>query len=475
MTRLLSCVLLVGCLAGGRTASASDWVRFRGPNGTGVSADHGLPTEIDRHKGVVWSTKLPKGHSSPVVARGRVYLTGHDGDQRLVLCFDAVTGQERWRRSVTRAREDRFHSMNGPTTPTPATDGERVFAYLPEVGLLAFDRDGRELWRVPLGPFASTHGMASSPIYVGHRVVLLVDTPVEAFLVAYDARSGRQLWKTERTPGAIGSFATPTLYGPDSDRAQVVVAGAEELTGYLAATGERVWWARGVSMTPYAPPFVAGDSVYSIEPPDSNWPTFAEMRKRFDTNQDGRVTQAEVAGDLFWSGTFKGLDLHRGNADGAVTEDEWSKAVFGGDQFGGLVRTRLGGTGDVTGTHVVWRYDKGLPFLTAPLLYEGVLYTIRNGTLTTFSPETGALLTQRRVMNALGEYYASPIAGDGKIYLVSLEGQVTVLKAGADWEVLSTGDLQEQVVATPAIGDGRIYIRTDQMLYCFGQTTRARN
>jgi outer membrane protein assembly factor BamB len=297
MTRHLTLALVCCSIVGGSVVvSASDWMRFRGPNGTGVSMDRGLPTVIDRDKGVLWSAKLPKGSSSPVVAQGRVYLTAYEGDQRLVFCYDAATGRERWRFSVRRPREERFHSAHGPATPTPATDGGRVFAYL----------------------------------------------------------------------------------------------------------------------------------------------------------------------------LFKGLDLRRGNNDGAVNEEEFKRGVFGGPQFGGLVRTRLGGRGDVGGTHIAWRYDKGLPYFTGALLYDGVLYTLRNGTLTTLSPETGTMLKQQRVMNALGEYYASPIAGDGKIYLVNLEGQVTVLKAGAQWEVLSTGDLHERVTATPAIADGRVYIRTDGMLYCFG-------
>ena len=472
MTRHLTLTLALVCgsiVGGSVVVSASDWMRFRGPNGTGVSTDRGLPTVIDRDKGVLWSAKLPKGSSSPVIAQGRVYLTAYEGDQRFVLCYDAATGQERWRLAVQRSRAERFHSAHGPATPTPATDGGRVFAYLPELGLLAFNRDGRELWRVALGPFASVHGMASSPIYVAGRVVLFVDTPVESFVIAFDAATGRQVWKTERTPGAMGSFTTPTLYAEDSERAQIIVAGADELTGYLAATGERVWWARGVSITPAAPPFVSGDSVYSLEPPATgNMSSFADLTKRFDTNQDGRITQAEAASDLFWAETFRGLDLRRGNADGAVTEEEFKRGAFGTPQDGGLVRTRIGGRGDVGATHIMWRYDKGLPYFTGALLYDGVLYTLRNGTLTTFSPDTGAMLKQQRVMNALGEYYASPIAGDGKIYLVNLDGQVTVLKAGAQWEVLSTGDLHERVTATPAIADGRVYIRTDGMLYCFG-------
>ena len=136
---------------------------------------------------------------------------------------------------------------------------------------------------------------------------------------------------------------------------------------------------------------------------------------------------------------------------------------------GGLVRTRLNGKGDVTQSNIAWRYTKGLSYLAGALLYNDVLYVIRDGgILSTFNPQTGALLRQERLKDAIGDYYASPVASDGKIYVVNREGKVTVIRAGADWEPLSTSDLAEQVIAAPAIADSRIYIRTETTLYCFG-------
>ena len=133
------------------------------------------------------------------------------------------------------------------------------------------------------------------------------------------------------------------------------------------------------------------------------------------------------------------------------------------------MRTRLNGKGDVTETHVGWRYKKGLPYLTGALLYNDILYVVRNGgILSAFNPETGQLLREERLKAALGDYYASPVAGDGKIYFVSKDGKVTVIRAGADWEILSSRDLDEQVIAAPAIAGSRIYIRTEGTLYCLG-------
>jgi outer membrane protein assembly factor BamB len=446
--------------------STSDWSRFRGPNGTGVSPDLGLPIEIDRGKNLTWSIKIPRGNSSPIVVKGRVFLTAHEGDRRIVLCFDSATGTQLWRRSIIKARAETFHPTNGPTTPTPTSDGNRIFVFFPEIGLLAYDRNGKELWRTPLGPFASIQGMAVSPIYVEGNVVLMVDTPDEAYLACFDAVTGKQAWKVGRPTNILGSYATPTLYVRTGEQPQIVVAGADELTGYRAKTGERVWWAHGVTAQPAAPPFVLGDSVYTVESAGESWPSFSVTLAQFDKNKNRIIEAGEYANDLIWKGVFTSIDKKLGNGDKDLIEEEYQKAekVNGG----GMVRTRLGGTGDVSESHVIWRHTKGTETLAGALLYQNILYLIKNGIVSTFDPESGKLLRQERIKNALGEYYASPIAADGKIYLVNQEGRVTVLKAGADWQILSTRDLGEEVIATPAIAESHIYFRTDGTLFCFG-------
>lgn len=463
MTKLATFCL---CLVVTQIALAQNWSRFRGPNGTGVAPAHDLPTELGRTKNVVWSVKIPAGHSSPIVSNGRVFLTAHDGDQRIVLCYDAVTGKQRWRKSITKARTEFFHAVNGPTTPTPTSDGQRLFVFFPEFGLLAYDQDGKELWRTPLGPFASIQGLAASPIVADGRVILLVDTPDEAYLAAFDTRTGKQSWRAERPVGILGSYATPTLYQRAGEPTQIIVAGAAELTGYEAKTGARLWWARGVTIAPCAPPFVAGESVYTVEPAGLTWPPFSTPLSQFDTNQNGRIELTEVVKDSGWLGSLKSVDKNLGNNDGSVTQEEYAKTSID-ERSGGLIRIRLGGRGEIS-RNVVWRQTKGLPAHTGGLLYQNILYLVRAGILMLFDPETGTLLRQERIKDALGDYYASPIAADGKIYLISQEGKATVLKAGSEPQVLSTNDLGEEVVATPAIANNHIYLRTEGTLFCFG-------
>ncbi|HBY59438.1 MAG TPA: hypothetical protein DEH78_06420 [Solibacterales bacterium] len=456
----------------GTTLLAADWPRYRGPNGDGVSAEKNLPAEIGVEKNVVWKTATLKGHSSPIVVGGRVLFTGWEGDERAVLCYDAAKGTQLWRKGITKSRTETAHPLNGPTTPSLATDGKIVFAFFPEFGLLAYDLDGKELWRTPVGPFGAIQGMATSPVYADGLVMLLIDTPEEAWLRAYEAKTGKEKWKVERPVGVLGSYATPSLYKPANGPLQLIVSGAVELTGYQVRTGERLWWARGVTYGPAALPLVAGDSVYTTEPAGDLGQPFAATIKPYDKDQSGTIELAELGDSVphrIMHRLFSAIDKHYGNKDGVVTQKEFDTAFDPSRPGGGLVRVRLNGKGDVSTTHVAWRHTKGLPYVTAPVLLEGVLYSVRNGgILSTFDAESGKLLREARLKDAPGDYYASPVAADGKIYFFSKDGKATVVKAGPDWESISSAELNEQIIATPAIAGGRLYVRTAGHLYCFG-------
>jgi outer membrane protein assembly factor BamB len=452
-------------------AGASDWAGFRGPNSAGISPDRGLPDELGPDRNVAWEQKTPKGNSSPIVAGGRVWITGHEGDDRVVLCYRADNGSLIWRKSLRKSRADDPDPRCGPAAPTPATDGHSVFVFFPEIGLIAYGFDGKQRWLVPLGPFFSAaNGMPVSPVYVDGKVVLFVDTQDEAYVVAYDASTGKQAWRTDRPTAFRGSHTTPVVYKPAGGPAQIIVSGAVELAAYQAKTGKRVWWANGVTIEPIANPVVAGDSVYTVEPAERTSPhaLFSNYLKMFDKNKNGTIKLTEVD-DPAWRRLLTAIDK-TGNNDGVVTEDEVVHA-YGDDPNvpgGGLVCTRLNGLGDVTKTNVEWRYTKAMPWVTAPLVYNTIVYVIRNGgILSTFDPQSGRLLRQERIKDALGDYMSQLVAGDGKIYIINNEGKVTVIRAGADWEKLSSGDLNEQVFATPAIAGGRIYIRTAGRLICF--------
>jgi outer membrane protein assembly factor BamB len=462
-------LFVLSMLAG--LAAAADWPRFRGPNGSGISTEAGLPDAIGPAHNLLWRAQTPRGHSSPVVAGGRVWFTGFDGDQRTLECLDARTGKLLWRRTVEKARTEPVNPTHGPVTPTPAIGGGRVYAFFPEFGLLAWDLDGNLKWKSPLGPFGSIQGMAGSPVYAEGKVMLLADTPEEAWVAAFAADSGEMVWKAERPLGFLGSYTTPAVWEREGG-AELVVAGAVELTGYRVETGEKLWWVRGVTNGPAVGPVLAGDAAFTVEPVGEGAPPFDQMLKQLDKNGNGLVELDELKGegvnDRIMYRLFGAIDRLGGNRDGAVDREEWERS-FSSDAGGGLVRTRLGGRGDVTATHIGWRHTKGLPYLTNPLVYQGLLYSVRpGGILSVFDVETGELLRQERLPEGVGDYYASPVAGDGKLYFVNKEGRVTVIRAGRDWALLGAADLGEEVIATPAIAGGRIYVRSAESLWCFG-------
>jgi outer membrane protein assembly factor BamB len=221
-------------------------------------------------------------------------------------------------------------------------------------------------------------------------------------------------------------------------------------------------------------PVIDGDTIYAIAADtqgedESNKqkevPTYNELLARYDSNHDGKLTIDEFSADSAMQKIAHGADRdHKGFID----EHDWNtcRATMAGRN--NLLAIRHGGQGDLTDTNVIWSVHKGLPSCTSPLIYEGVMYLVKNGgILTALDLKTGNILKQGRLRGALDEYYASPVSAAGNVFLVSQSGKVTVVKAGADWQILKVNDLDDDAYATPAIVDDKLYIRTRGMLYCF--------
>lgn len=445
-----------------------DWPRFRGPNGSGVSPARNLPVEFGKEKNVRWKAEVPKGTSSPIIAGDRVYLTGFEKDDRLVLCLDAKKGTLLWKQALPKERAESAHPLNGPSTPTPASDGDHVYVFFPEVGLVSYDKAGKLRWKTPLGPFHSVQGLAASPVLAGGLVILLVEQTKDSFVAAFDARTGKQRWKADRAGTVLGSYSTPLIYKPKNGPEQVIVFGSLEATGYQVATGERLWWLNGLAVGPAASPTLVGDTLYANEPAGTDLETPFSTFTPMDKNKDGKIERAEIAG----AGMVRllmSVDETFGNNDGVFEESEWRKFEASGKEGGGLMALEMGGRGDVAKTAVRWRAKKSIPYLTGSLVQNGVLYLVRDGgILTSYDSGTGAVLKEGRVEGAIDKYYASPVAGDGKLYLTSENGKISVIRAGAQWERLAVNDLEEPVYAAPALTDGSVIVRTRGSLYCFG-------
>lgn len=443
----------------------NEWLQFRGPNGTGVAEGFPLPAEFNSTKNLAWKTAVPFARSSPVITADRIFLTATEGDKLITLALDRKTGKVLWRRDAVRARQMTIYKANDGASPTPVSDGKNVFAFFAELGLISYGPDGKERWRVPLGPFNSFYGMGGSPVLVGNTLLMVCDQRTDSFIIAVDARTGKELWK--KTRPNFEAYSTPAIYQPKNGPAQVIVLGSQSVDAYSLDKGERLWWVTKIGSYPKGVPVLGTEMVYVIgEGGDEPFlPPFDEMLKQFDANKDQRIHRDEVKSQKEALEHFGWLDA---NSDGYIERAEHDFVRNSTISGHGLTAVRLTGQGDLTSSNIVWQLKKSYPGIPAPLVYRGVMYLMKEGGIvSSLDPASGQILKQGRTPNALEEYYASPVAGDGKIFVVSASGKVTVLKADAQWEILATNDLDDEVWATPAIAGGNLYIRTRNSLYAF--------
>lgn len=474
--RFTSFVLLLGFLTSCTAASiqAADWPQFRGNNSSGVAVGQGkLPTEIGPEKNVVWKTKLPPGHSSPVVVGQSIYVTAVDGKKLLTIALDRTRGKIRWQREAPHKDLEKIHTIGSHAQPSPASDGRKVVSFFGSSGMFCYDADGKQLWHKAMGPFNNDFGAGTSPVIVDGRVILCQDHDTDSFLMSIDLASGKTIWKTDRSEFPR-NYCSPIIWQVDGKK-QIVVAATLRVIGYDFQTGKELWTVRNISRAVCVTPVIGADGNLYVAGWANGGDSDARIRvepfdKRIvelDKNKNGTLENDELpkGGDI--QRRFNQVDRDK---TGSVTraEYEYFRGLF--DKGRNVVLSiKPGGRGDVTASHVRWAYTRFVPFCASPLHYQNLVFTVKDGgILSCLDAKTGKAQKQRR-LPATGNYYASPVGGDGKVYLLNQNGQVTVVSAAGKWQVLSTADFGEDVYATPALVDGRIYLRTVRHLYCFAE------
>jgi outer membrane protein assembly factor BamB len=460
-------LLSLWCVAGSGTDLLAQWPQFRGPNGAGVGDGAGYPVEFSPSTNVAWKAAVPFGQSSPVIAGQTLYVTAREGDQLLTLAIAADSGKERWRRLVPRDRVMDMYRANDPASPTPAADADGVVSFFAESGLVAYAPDGEVRWTHRMGPFVNFYGLSASPIIADGLVIQLIDQLKGSYLIALDRATGQVRWKADRPAATIG-YATPIVFRPPTGQPQVVTIGSTRLDSYDLATGAPRWWMPIGSSGSMGVALAEGDTLWmstqGTDEPDL--PQWRSALAAFDADGNGRISPAELMKDKELGEHFGWVDT---NDDRSITEEEWNVArSLGAGSWGAVAIRPADARGQLPTTAVSWRMQKNVPYVPAPLLYRGVFYMVKTGGIvTTLDAATGKLLKEGRATGALGEYYASPVAADGKVYLANQDGQVSVLEAGGEWKVLAVNDLGEEISATPALADGRVYVRTRDSIYCF--------
>jgi outer membrane protein assembly factor BamB len=313
-------------------------------------------------------------------------------------------------------------------------------------------------------------------------VILPVDQDnPSSYLIAVDKNSGRVKWRVER-PVVISGYSTPIIYQPKQGAKQIIIPESFQLSAYSVEDGKRIWWVRGLACEMKS--IASHDDEYLYingwgfpqNQPGQQIATipFEEGLARYDKNGDKMIAKTEIKEisgtekiDKMLSDAFEAFDLNR---DEKLDDKDWEvfRAMMASEN--GLLAIKMGGQGDQTANAIRWRYQKPVPQVPSTLLYKGVLYMINDsGILLSFDPATGKVLKQGRLKDAIDKYFSSPVAADDKVFLIGEAGGVSVLKAAGEWEVLAVNQLDDEVFATPAIADGRIYIRTRGALYCFGK------
>jgi len=444
MRRIVALYLVLGCVGSAAALQpAADmrergqWSQWRGPDGSGVSDETGLPAAWSPES-ARWKTALPgRGHSSPVIWGNRVFLTaelqgtvipgakapkhimngeefkhpdsaGADRSHTLkVICLGRDSGRILWERTAYEGQvyDDR-HRKGSYAAPTPATDGRHVFAYFGTEGIYCYDFNGRLVWKASPGNMGNIGmGPGTSPVLFEDRLILQCDEEngEKSFIMALDKKTGKQIWKTDRKIQI--TWSTP-LVARAPKRTELVTSGNEWIVSYDPKTGKELWRTKG----------------------------------------------------------------HGANAIGTPLAGNGVAFVYAGYPTKKIFAIRLGATGDLTeSSEILWQYDKGTAYVPSSILYGPYVYLVTDkGIPTCLEAATGKLIYEGGRVPVPATFTASPVAVDGKILLTSEDGDTFVIKAGPKHEVLATNSVGEPVYASPAISDGMIFIRGEKHLFCFG-------
>lgn len=470
---LVSYFIIATCAVGTANAGEAWWPQFRGPNASGISESARPPAEFGPGTNQLWKVSVPPGMSSPCVWRDWIFLTAFEDGKLETLCYARRDGKLLWKADGKAEKIEDFNTSEGsPAASTIATDGKRVVSYFGSCGLICYDTKGKELWRHPLptSQTAGSFGTGGSPIIVDGLVLVSRDQVTGCLLLAVDLKTGEKVWEAARTDVSPG-FGTPIFWKNEGAK-EIVMPGSFKLKGYDLKTGAERWSLAGMPSFTCTTPVVGSDMLYfagwSPGKEAGTGPSWDGMVKPADKDNDNVVTLEEAKAAHF-DAFFKSLDA---NGDGKVTPDDLAamQAMMAkGENV--LVAVKPGGKGVLMESQIAWKQTRGLPYVPSPLFYKDSVYIVRDGgIISSYDAMTGKPYYQQERIDAIGNYYASPVAADGRIYVASLNGRVTVLAAGGEMpKVLHRADFGERISATPAPVGKAIYVRTATALYAFGK------
>jgi len=465
----LAQIFLVASTTTSSLHAASHWNQFRGPNASGVNPQAHPPIHFGPGTNQVFKTALAPGASSPSVWGDRVLLTTFEETRLKTVCLDARDGKNLWSHTAPGEKLEQFQSSeSNPATATPATDGERMISYFGSRGVFCYDMEGKLLWHHAMEPLAhiGAFGSGASPIIAGGLVLVNRDAASGSKLVALKLTTGKIAWEAQR-PELPSSYATPVIWDRGTEK-EIVLAGSLQLRGYDLATGEQRWRVAGTPPVACTTPILGNGMLlyagWANGKAEAQLEPFNRITADLDKDADGHLSKAEFARHARFGTFFPTFDLNR---DDRITRDEWDGTqafLSRGENSAFALRP---GRGDLT-DKLAWKQTRGLPYVPSPLFYENRIYLVKDGGMVScYDADTGEPVYLQERVGPTGTYYSSPIAADGRIYMASVDGKITVFQTGPKPNVAAQTDLGERLVATPAIVGDSIYYRTQGHLWHF--------
>lgn len=400
-------------------SAGEQWPVWRGPRGDGSSRETGLPVTWSETENVIWKAALPgRGYSSPIIWDDRIYLTACEEEDankrkpRTLLCLDRKTGKMLWKQTVLNSPLEGKHSLNSYASATPATDGTHVwvaFLDMPEMVVVCYTMDGKEVWRKSPGKLLSRHGFCSSPILYQDLVILNGDQDADAYLVAYEKTTGKERWRVDR-PNKTRSYCVPILI-ESGNKTQMVLSGSKSVTSYDPATGKLLWHIKGPTEQ-YVASLVYSQGILFLT---TGFPEYHLMGIRPDG--EGDITNSS---HIAW---------HRKKLP-----------------------------------------DREASYVPSPVAHDKWFFVVSDrGFASCLDAKTG----ERLWMEKIGKRHsAAGLVAEGRVYFTADEGTTYVLKAGPAFEVLAKNPLGEECYASPATAQGQLFIRTVGHLWCLGAKTK---
>lgn len=480
--------MLVNFSVFSQKADPNIWPQFRGNNGSGVASESAKPPIVFNESTLSWSLNLPKGVSSPVIWKEKLFITGFDENKKElhVICINNKNGKILWDNNVKPDTLEKTHQIGSPAQSTVVTNGEKLIAHFGSCGIFCYDMEGKLLWKYKLPCNRLTNGSATSLVISGDRLIYLNDFG-NPYLMAMNLIDGSVIWKKQ-----LNKFSLPNAGGqsvPCVFKGMIYIHRVGQVSCFSVKDGSQIW-SYDLQTSGISSPIVTNDQIVtacwfqtSEEDQRGKLPEYNELVKSYDRNQNGTVSKDELPDNMILftrpeisdlpntTGTVKsGFWAFDSSKDGEITQQEWNAGVEWVVKFykpAGLIALNAQGVGIITDDKVTWRIINNISEVPTPVFYRNRIYMIKDGgTLTCVNAESGNVIYSTRIGNP-GPYIASPVAANGYIYITGHNGKIEVLKAGDKFELAAENDLKARIGATPAIIGNTIFIRTENGLLAY--------